>query len=248
LAALGLLLYAVTQGASFVALSLLPAVTVNLLWSFTSAAVAILSTLVLRERPTAIQWTGVGIGVLGAAIYLLPLAAPAGQTLGIVVAIVGVLANGAASILGRQFGRSGKLPPLVVTVASMGIGASVLLGAGLVFQGLPAMSLRSWAIVAWLAVVNTAFAFTLWNHTLRTLSATESTVINGTMLVWIPVLAVLFLGERLTGREVAGLAIVGLGALIVQLRGCRRLTPSLRGNEGASPLLLVNGPDREGSG
>lgn len=39
---LGLLFYAGTQGASFVALAYLPAITVNLLWSFSSVAVAIL--------------------------------------------------------------------------------------------------------------------------------------------------------------------------------------------------------------
>ena len=85
-------------------------------------------------------------------------------------------------------------------------------------QGLPKLGPQSWAIVAWLAVVNTAFAFTLWNRTLRTLSATESSVINGTMLVWIPVLAILFLGEGVTAKEAAGLIVVGTGTLIVQLR------------------------------
>jgi drug/metabolite transporter (DMT)-like permease len=69
-----------------------------------------------------------------------------------------------------------------------------------------------------LALVNTAVAFTLWNHTLRTLPAMESTVINNTMTVQIAILAVLFLGETLNGREVVGLAAVVLGTLLVQLR------------------------------
>ena len=100
----------------------------------------------------------------------------------------------------------------------MGMGSIALLVTGIAVQGLPNISMRSWAIIAWLAVVNTAFAFTFWNHTLRTLSATESSIINGTMLVWIPVLAVVFLDERVTVKEVFGLVVVGLGTLIVQLR------------------------------
>ena len=52
LVVLGLLFYAVTQGASFVALDLLPAVTVNLLWSFSRVAVAILGIFWLTEKPT----------------------------------------------------------------------------------------------------------------------------------------------------------------------------------------------------
>lgn len=48
--------------------------------------------------------------------------------------------------------------------------------------------------------------------------AMESGIVNGTMLIWIPILAVLFLGESITGMEIFGLAITGLGTLIVQLR------------------------------
>ncbi|MCZ7670641.1 MAG: DMT family transporter [Chloroflexi bacterium] len=62
-------------------------------------------------------------------------------------------------------------------------------------------------------------AFTLWNHTLRTLSAMESTVINNTMTVQIAILAVLFLGETLNGRELLGLAAVVSGTLLVQVWG-----------------------------
>jgi drug/metabolite transporter (DMT)-like permease len=46
----------------------------------------------------------------------------------------------------------------------------------------------------------------------------QSAVINNTMVIQIPILAWLFLGERITWQEVAGLVLVGLGALIVQLR------------------------------
>jgi len=47
---LGFLFYAGTQGASFVALAYLPAVTVNLLWSFSSVAVALLGIIWLSEN------------------------------------------------------------------------------------------------------------------------------------------------------------------------------------------------------
>ena len=93
-----------------------------------------------------------------------------------------------------------------------------MLVAGVAVQGLPQLQPIHWIYVAWLAAVNTAFAFTLWNHTLRTLSAMESSIVNSTMLIQIPVLAVLFLGERLTFQEIIGMVLAGSGALIVQLR------------------------------
>ena len=215
---LGLLFYAGTQGASFVALAYLPAVTVNLLWSFSSVMVALLGISLLSERPTAFQWRGIVLALLGAFIYFYPVSIPKNQVFGVAVAVGGVLANAFSSILGRDVNRSGDLDPLTVTVMSMGAGSIVLLGTGIVVDGVPVIGLQGWAIIGWLAVVNTAFAFTLWNRTLRTLTAMESSIINGTMIIWIPIFAVVFLGERITGKEIIGLLAVGVGTLMVQLR------------------------------
>jgi drug/metabolite transporter (DMT)-like permease len=38
------------------------------------------------------------------------------------------------------------------------------------------------------------------------------------MQIWIPVLAVAFLGERMGAKEILGLAAVAVGTLMVQLR------------------------------
>ncbi|MDY6877422.1 MAG: DMT family transporter [Chloroflexota bacterium] len=218
LVVLGLLFYAVTQGSQFVGLDHLPSVTVSLLLNFTTIIVALLGIPLLAERPTPLQWCGVLINVAGVLLYFYPAVIPAGQVVGLIVVAVGVLANAGSSILGRRVNREGDVPPLTVTVVSMGIGAAVLLASGILIQGLPHLRLTHWAIIGWLAVVNTALAFTLWNHTLRVLGAAESSIINSTMLVQIAVLAWLFLGERLIWKEIIGMALAGAGALIVQLR------------------------------
>jgi uncharacterized membrane protein len=116
---LGVLLYAVTQGASFVALAYLPAVTVTLLWSFSNVTVALMGIVWLAERPTRFQWLGVGLATLGAVIYFYPVAFPTSQLFGVFVAACGVLANAGASILGRDVNRTGHIPPLVVTIVSI---------------------------------------------------------------------------------------------------------------------------------
>jgi len=100
----------------------------------------------------------------------------------------------------------------------MGIGAILMLIIGILWQGLPPLSLKSIGIIVLLASVNTALSFTLWNYTQQTLTATESTIINNTMLVQIAILAWIFLGERQSMYEVIGLALVSLGAVIVQLK------------------------------
>ena len=75
------------------------------------------------------------------------------------------------------------------------------------------------AVTLWLAIVNTAVAFTLWNRTLRNLTAIESTLINNTMLVQIAVLAWIFLGEPINAGEGVGLTLAVLGVVLVQLAG-----------------------------
>jgi len=97
-------------------------------------------------------------------------------------------------------------------------------------QGVPTITMKGWGIIAWLAVVNTALAFTLWNYTLRSLTATESSIINGTMLIWIPILAVAFLGETVGARELLGLIAAAAGILIVQLRSPSSLSRLFRRN------------------
>lgn len=213
----GLLFYALTQGAQFVGLAFLPALTVSLLLNFTTVMVAVMGIFLLAERPGVLQWSGVFLSLIGLALYSYPPPFPAGALLGLVAVAIGVLANAGSSILGRSINREGDMDPSLVTMVSMGVGAGVLLGSGVLIQGLPSLTVASWAIIGWLALVNTAFAFTLWNHTLRTLSAVQSSVINSTMLAQIAVLAWVFLGERLTGQQLSGLILAGVGTLIVQV-------------------------------
>jgi drug/metabolite transporter (DMT)-like permease len=219
---LGVLYYTITQGTQFVGLAYLPAITVNLILSFTSVLVGLMGIRYLGEKPRPMQWAGVGVYLVGAAAYFYPLQIPAAEGIGYAAVAIGLLANAASSVLGRGVNRQELIGPLEVTVVSMGIGSIALLAGGLAVQGLPPLSLRSWLIIAYLAVVNTALAFTLWNHTLRVLPALESSVINGTLMIQVPILAVLFLGETVNLRQGMGLALAVVGSLAVQLSGPRR--------------------------
>jgi drug/metabolite transporter (DMT)-like permease len=218
LAALGLVFYAMTQGGQFLTLKHLEAVTFSLLLNFTSVLVALFGIFALREMPSRLQWAGIAIFLTGVLVYFVPVSMSGDNALGFTLAGLTVCANAAASLLGRSINRESTIPPLVVTATSMGVGAVALLGAGLAVEGLPPLSPTSWLIIAWLAVVNTALAFTLWNRSLQELSAVESSIINNTMLIQIAVLAWLFLGEGLDLRAVVGLALAAMGILMAQLR------------------------------
>lgn len=220
LSLLGVVLYSLTQGAQFVALSFLPAVTLSLILSFSPAVVAVLGAWFLGERLTGRQWLGLGLFLLGAGFYFLPVNMSI-HIVGLAVAALGLLTQSSASLLGRAVNRKGNLHPVLVTVVSMGVGSILLLITGFVVEGIPRLGMTGWAIVLWLAVVNTALAFTIWNHTLRSLTAIESTLINNTMLIQIAILAWLFLGEPISAREGSGLVLAVIGILFVQL-ACSR--------------------------
>lgn len=142
-----------------------------------------------------------------------------GDHRGDVAALIGLMANVAAALMGRQINRTAAVAPTVVTVMSMGIGAVALVLTGLAVEGLPEISWRAALIIGWLAVFNTALAFTLWTYSLRRLSALESSAINNTMLIQIALLAWVFLREPLGAGEIAGIVLVSLGILLVQTRG-----------------------------
>jgi len=215
---LGLVFYTLTQGGQFVTLKHLEAVSFSLLLNFTTLLVAIFGIWVLKENPSRLQWLGIFIFIIGALVYFSPSVISGGRSLGFALAGLTVCANAVAAVLGRSVNRDGEVSPLVVTVISMGVGATVLLGIGLAIEGLPPISLSSWGTVLWLAVVNTALAFFLWNKSLRILSAVESSIINNTMLVQIALLAWVFLGEQITFYGFIGLALAAIGVLLVNLK------------------------------
>lgn len=216
LALLGVVFYTLTQGSQFLSLAYLPAAMVSLLLNLTPLVVGLVGIIFLREHPSSGQWFGIGLTIIGVAAYFLPVGIRDVPGIGLLVAAVGVITNAFSSLVGRQVNRIATSSPLIITFISMGIGSVLLLLLGIITQGLGQLDLQSWLLIAWLAVVNTAFAFTLWNHTLRTLSAVESSIINSLMMPQIAILAYVFLEEALSSREIMGLVLVSLGVVIVQ--------------------------------
>ncbi len=219
---LGVVFYTFTQGAQFWGLSLLPSVTVSLLLNFTPVVVALLGIGFLKEKPNLKQWGGAFLFICGVVVYFLPMHHDFRQFTGVTVMLFGVLANAAAAIMGRSVNRQRSLSPIVVTFVSMGVGAVILLAAGFCLSGFPVISGVNWLILLWLATINTAAAFTLWNVTLRSLSAMESSILNGTMLIQIGVLAWVFLDESIGLLQGVGMGIAFAGAVLVQIRESKK--------------------------
>ena len=170
---LGLLLYAITQGAAFVVLSYLPAITVNLLWSFSTVTITLLGVVWLAEKPTGLQWGGILVAVAGAVVYFYPAMIPRAQVLGVPAGDYGHIHECCCSDPRPLHKSVARISRLARHSGQHGCGRHRSAGDRILVDGVPAISAKGWAIILWLAVVNTAFAFTVWNHTMRSLTAME---------------------------------------------------------------------------
>ena len=215
---LGALYYALTQGTQFAGLAVLPAMSVSLILSFTSLFVAAIGIKTLGEKPGRLQWLGLALNILGACLYFYPVQFPQKQWLAVGIVFLGMLGNSVSTVIGRKINRDIRLAPISVTTISMGFGSILLLATGLILEDLPRLTLNNWGLVVWLAVINTALAFTWWNRALQKLEAMEASIINNTIMVQIAILAWVVLGERMDSLEILGVSLAAIGAVLAQLR------------------------------
>ncbi len=215
---LGVILYALAQGGQFLGLSYLPSVTVGLVLNLCSLFVAFIAYAAIKEKTTWLQWLGILLNLAGILFYFSPFSGNQGDIAGWLFAGISLAANVGGTVLGRHVNKDGRINPIITTTVSMGVGAVLMLGIGILWQGLPRLNLQIIGIIVLLASINTALCFTLWNYSQQTLTATESSIINNTMLVQITILAWIFLGEKQSTDGIIGLILVSLGAVIVHLK------------------------------
>jgi drug/metabolite transporter (DMT)-like permease len=190
---------------------------VSFILNFTIILVVILGTFFLHEPPNRVQLVLIGVAMVGAYLYFAPIDLPAVALLGVLVVTVSLVANSLSAIVGRAVNRSQEVPALLVTAISMTIGALMLLTVALIVNGVPTLTPAGLLIILWLSVVNTAFAFTLWNHAMQYLTVVETTIINSTMMAQIAILALVYLNETPTVWDWIGIALVMGAAMAIQL-------------------------------
>ncbi|MHA2343609.1 MAG: DMT family transporter [Candidatus Hodarchaeales archaeon] len=217
----GVLFITLTQGGQFLALSLLPAITVSFLLNLSSFIVIILSLLVLSETPSRFELILFLFVFVGIIIYFFPQQQDITSILGLLIGVGVVFVNAFSSIIGRAINRESNKSPLVITGVSMTIGTVFLLIIAVITEPLPVISIKSLITILWLGVVNTAIAFTLWNNAMTKIRAMDMSVINSLMLPQIVILSIVFLGELPLLNEWIGLIIMVSMTFILQLSQAR---------------------------
>ena len=212
---MGLLAYPLSNGALFWGLQYVPATTGAFLHSLLPLPTLFLAVVWLREVPSRLQIMGLVVAMAGSGLFFSH-GLGMGGPLAVMVISLGVLAFAIFAVLSREAARAGKISTLPLTAVPLGVGGSLLLLIALPLEGAAPPPAAGWAAILWLAVVNTALAYLLYNWCLRTLMALESNVLLSLSPLATALMASLLLGERITALQVIGLAVTILGVLLVQ--------------------------------
>ena len=215
LALIGLAAYTVGNGALFWGLKYVPATTGSFLLSLVPLLVLFMSVIWLRELPSRWQVIGVVVGLAGAFLFFIP-GFGESEPLGIVIILAGLFGFAAFTILGRGVAREREVDTLSLTAVPLAIGGAVLLVLAVIVEGWPKIPGAAWPIIIFLALINTAVAYMLYNHAMQTLTALEINMLLNLAPLSTAILAWIFLDETISAVEVAGIFIVILGVGLVQ--------------------------------
>jgi drug/metabolite transporter (DMT)-like permease len=212
---IGFSAYVIGNGAMFWGLKYLPATTGSFMMSFSPLLILFAGTVWLKEIPTRRQIIGVMVALAGSVLFFSS-GLRVGEPLGLGIVAVGLLGFLFFGILGREVAREQKVDTLSLTAIPLAFGGSLLLLVALPLEGLPAFSVTGWGIVFLLAVINTAFAYILYNHSLQVLTALEMNVMLNLSPLGTAVLAWLLLDERLSIIQIIGMITAIIGVVLVQ--------------------------------
>jgi drug/metabolite transporter (DMT)-like permease len=214
---IGVSAYTLANGALFWGLQYIPATTGSLMLNFIPLVVLLMGIFWLREIPTGIQIIGIIVTLIGSVLFFSP-GLSAGDPLGITVVGIGLLGFGVFGILGREVARDQLTDTLSLTAIPLAFGGGLLLLIALPLEGVPHPAPMAWLVVAWLALINTAFAYIFYNHSLQSLTAFEANMLTSLAPVITAGLAFLFLGETIDGVQMLGMIVVLIGVVLSQWR------------------------------
>jgi len=213
--AIGISAYTVGNGALFWGLKYLPATTVSFLMSLSPLLILMGGAVWLKEIPTRWQMFGVIVSLFGSALFFSS-GLQSGEPAGIVVVFVGLIGFMLFGILGREIAKVKLLDTITLTTVPLAIGGGFLLLVAFPLEGMPLLSTKSVGIVLWLAIVNTALAYVLYNHSLQILTALEMNVMLNLTPLGTALLAWWLLGERLGFVQIIGMVVMITGVIFVQ--------------------------------
>lgn len=180
----------------------------------------LLASQVAGERIGRRKLAGILIGIAGTAVMVGPgLVAGIGGPVWAKLALIGTaLSYACAALYAKRFGA---WRPELIATGQLTASTVIMLPIALAWSGTAGLFPHSgevWAAVLGLGLASTALAYTIFFRLIRSIGPTNTSLVTLLVPISAILLGVLVLGERLELFELAGMATIGAGLLIIDGR------------------------------
>jgi drug/metabolite transporter (DMT)-like permease len=192
----------------------------SLLLAATPIIIALVSAVLGRDRIGALHWIGVVLSVAGIYVVVGHRTGGTESSLGGDLMMLVAVGCWAAYTLGSRE-LIVRHSPVGVTGVSMAIGTALYVPAmshHVLAVHWSEVSAGTWAALVYSALFSLAVAYTIWYAAVRELGSARTSVYSNLVPLVAIAAGVLFLGEPLNVRKIAGAAAVLLGVALTRVR------------------------------
>lgn len=180
--------------------------------------IALLARMILRERLTPLQGSGLAVGVAGVYLIVVRGLVPRaeGTVLANAVVAVSLVFESYSSIVGKRL--TSTYPGLVVAATGMLLGAAMLAPFAVheaLSRGMSTLGAAQWSAVAYLTLVCSCLCYGVWYSLLRRYPVSKMAAFLFIQPLLGPVYGYVLLGETMTMWTVAGAVLVVAGVWMV---------------------------------
>ncbi len=218
----------ISQILQYVGLELTTASDALLLLNLTPIFAVILAAPVLNERISFEKVVGLSLATIGALLIVMN-TAPDDITfdiwrlLGALIVIVSTFFFAINGIAGKIAIKS--IDAISITFYSTLIAVPFIWISATLLDDvtvLLTMSMQSWLIVLWVAIINTVIAFILYYESMKYIEASLVQIMLNLIAVWGVLLSIFVLHETVTYLQIFGGIITVIGVIIAQMTYARR--------------------------
>lgn len=218
----------ISQILQYIGLELTTASDALLLLNLTPIFAVILAAPVLNEKISFEKIVGLSLATIGALLIVMN-TAPDDITfdiwrfLGALIVIVSTFFFAINGIAGKIAIKS--IDAISITFYSTLIAVPFIWISATLFDDvtvLLTMSMQSWLIVLWVAIVNTVIAFILYYESMKYIEASLVQIMLNLIAVWGVLLSIFVLHETVTYLQIFGGIITVIGVIIAQMTHARR--------------------------
>jgi drug/metabolite transporter (DMT)-like permease len=218
--AIGICNFVISRISRPLALERLPASTTAFLGNFIGLMTMGMSIFILKETPSIFQLIGALVALSGLLVFFLELPSTY-ELIGVLLIFIGISAVAYTNNSARKVHiiSDFKLSNNILSTIALLVGGTITVVIGLIFDWPPRIpTWKHWGIVFYIGIVTVAFGLTVWNYVLRTLRSYEASILGASSVIWTAILAVIILGETLAINQIAGIALMLVGLMLVQIR------------------------------